>query len=76
VKEPKNPNPRTRKHHHAVITVLGAEAEAGDPDLHHHDTTIARDMEEAEGPSLQDICTTTKTTKSRWGLHALLAEFA
>jgi hypothetical protein len=76
MKEPENLDPRTRKHHRIVTTVFGTEAEADDLDLHHHGTTIAHGMEEAKGPSLQDICMTTKTMKSRWGRHALLAEFA
>jgi hypothetical protein len=63
------------KNHHAVTTVFDAEAEAEDLDIHHHGTTIAHNMEEVEGPSLQDICTTTKTTKQRWERCALLAEF-
>jgi hypothetical protein len=51
------------KNHHAITTALSAGAEAEDLDLHHHDTTIPHNMEEAEGPNLQDIHTTTKTTK-------------
>jgi hypothetical protein len=61
--EPGNLGPCKPKDHHAVIAVLGTGAEANDPDLHHHGTTIAHDMEEAEDPNLQDTHTTTKMTK-------------
>jgi hypothetical protein len=61
--EPENLGPRNSKDHHTITTVLGIGAEVNDPDLHHHGTTIAHDREEAEDPNLQDIHTTTKTTK-------------
>jgi hypothetical protein len=73
--KPEDLSPRMLKNHHAITIVLGAEAEVDDPDLHHHNTTIAHDMEEAKGPNLQDIRTTTKMTKYKWERHALLAKF-
>jgi hypothetical protein len=52
MKEPEDPDPRTKKHHHAITTVLGIEVEANDPGLHHHDTTVAPGTEAADDPSL------------------------
>jgi hypothetical protein len=52
MKEPEDPDPRTKKHHHAITTVLGIEVEADDPGLRHHDTTAAPGTEAADDPSL------------------------
>jgi hypothetical protein len=74
--EPKNLDPRMPKNRHSVTVVLGTEAEADELGLHHQDNTISRDTEkEVDDLDLHDINTTMKTTKSRCGHPALLAEF-
>jgi hypothetical protein len=76
MKEPTNLDPRTKRNHHAITTVLGIEAGVDDQDIHRQGITKAHDMEEAKDPNLQGTRTTTKTMKPRWEHHALLAEFA
>jgi acid stress-induced BolA-like protein IbaG/YrbA len=74
--EPEDLGLRMPTNHHVVTIFLGAKIEVDNPGLHHHRTIIAHDMEEVEDPNLHGIRMTTKTTKSRWERHALLAEFA
>jgi hypothetical protein len=51
--EPKDLGPRRPKNHHTITTVLGAGAEANDPDLHYRGTTMAHDIEEDGDPNPQ-----------------------
>jgi hypothetical protein len=62
--------------HHAITTVLNAEAGVDDLAHHHQSITTARSMEEPKDLSLQNKRTITRTMKKRWEHHALLAEFA
>jgi hypothetical protein len=62
--------------HHTVKIVLGTGAGVDNPGHHHQSTTTTQGMKEPKDPSLPRRRTTTKTTKRRWELHALLAEFA
>jgi hypothetical protein len=66
----------TNLDHHAITTVLGAEAEVDDPDHHHQSTIKARGMKEPKDPGLPIRRMITKTTRKRWEHLALLAEFA
>jgi hypothetical protein len=66
----------TNPDHQAVTIVLGAEAGVDDPGHHHQNTATAQGTKEPKDLSLPRKRTTTKTTKRRWELHALLAEFA
>jgi hypothetical protein len=75
-REPANPSHLTKTDHRAITTVLGTEAEVNDPNLHHQGTTISHGTEEADDPNPRGTLMTTKTTKLRWGRHALLVEFA
>jgi hypothetical protein len=61
--------------HHAVITVLGAEAGVDNLGHHHQNITTAHDMEEPKDPSLQNKRTITRTMKRRCERHALPTEF-
>jgi hypothetical protein len=55
----------TNPGHHAVTTVLGAEAGVEDLGHYHQNTTTAQGTEEPEDPSLPGKRTTTKMTKKR-----------
>jgi hypothetical protein len=66
----------TNLDHHAITIVLGARAGVDDLGHHHQSTTTVQGTNEPEDPSLPRRRTTTKTTKIRWELHGLLAEFA
>jgi hypothetical protein len=66
----------TNTGHHDITIVLIAGARVNDPGHHHQCTTTAQGTKEPEDPSLPRRCMTMKTTKRRWELHALLAEFA
>jgi hypothetical protein len=59
MKAPINPD------HHAIITVLGAEAGVGDLGHHHQNTTTTQGMKEPKDPSLPNKHTTTKMTKKK-----------
>jgi hypothetical protein len=61
----------TEQGHLTVTAVLGTKAANIDLD-HHHQSS----MGEAEGQDLQMKDATMKTTKKKWGHHALLVEFA
>jgi hypothetical protein len=57
-------------------TVLGTGVAVDDLEHHHQGDTKARSTEEPEDPSPQIRHTITKTTKRRWGHHALPIGFA
>jgi hypothetical protein len=57
--------------HHAVTTVLGIEAEVDDLERHHQGDTTVQSIKEPDDPELPTKHMTTKTTKRRWGRHAL-----
>jgi hypothetical protein len=57
--------------HHAVTIVLDTGAVVNDLEHHHQGDIKAQSTKEPQGPDLQTRSTTTKTTKKRWGHHAL-----
>jgi hypothetical protein len=66
----------TNQDHHTVTTVLGIEVEVDDLGRHHqNDATIQR-TKEPDDLELLVKNVTMKTTKRRWGRHALPAGFA
>jgi hypothetical protein len=66
----------TNLDHHAVTAVLGTEMEVDDLERHHQNDAIIQRTKEPDDPELLVKNATTKTTKRRWGRHALPAGFA
>jgi hypothetical protein len=75
-REPVSLDPRSKISHHASTIVLGTKAEVEDHDLCHQGATTVHDMKEADNPNIQGTHTIMRTTRKRWGRHALLTEFA
>jgi hypothetical protein len=46
MKGPKDLGPCISRNHHAITIVFGMEIEVDDPDLHHHNTTVAQGTKE------------------------------
>jgi hypothetical protein len=62
--------------HHVVTIVLGTGAAVDDLEHHNQGDTKSQSIEEPKDPGLQTRRTIMKTTKRRWGHHALPTGFA